>query len=107
MIWMNSQDRKWSDFQGGKDMKQSVIQIKFDTDKYNALLRYARKKEVSVEAELLDTADRLYRKLVPSDVREFIEEREEQQKYDKPKKKSESGKEASEGSQENNSNFTA
>ena len=57
-------------------MKQSVIQIKFDTDKYNALLRYARKKEVSVEAELLDTADRLYRKLVPSDVREFIEERD-------------------------------
>lgn len=49
-------------------MKQSVIQIKFDSEKYNALLRYAKKKEISIEAELSDTVDKLYKKLVPADV---------------------------------------
>lgn len=58
-------------------MKQSVVQVKFDSEKYNALLRYAGKKDVSVESELNDTLDKLYKKLVPGDVREFIEEKEE------------------------------
>lgn len=58
-------------------MKQSVIQIKFDSEKYNALLRYAKKKEISIEAELSDTVDKLYKKLVPADVREYIEEKDE------------------------------
>ena len=58
-------------------MKQTVIQIKFDTNKYQALKRYAVKKEVSLEQELEDTLVRLYKKLVPVDVREFIEEYEE------------------------------
>ena len=58
-------------------MKQTVIQIKFDTNKYQALKRYAVKKEVSLEQELEDTLIRLYKKLVPVDVREFIEEYEE------------------------------
>lgn len=75
-------------------MKQSVIQIKFDTDKYNALIRYAKKKEVSVETELLDTADRLYRKLVPADVREFIEETDTIQAEKKEKNKTAVNKES-------------
>ncbi len=58
-------------------MKQTVIQIKFDTNKYQALKRYAVKKEVSLEQELEDIWIRLYKKLVPVDVREFIEEYEE------------------------------
>ncbi|MBQ7759141.1 DUF6103 family protein [Anaerotignum sp.] len=58
-------------------MKQSVIQIKFNSEKYNALLRYAKKKEISIEAELSDTVDKLYKKLVPADVREYIEEKDE------------------------------
>ena len=58
-------------------MKQTVIQVKFDTNKYQALKRYAVKKEVSLEQELEDTLIRLYKKLVPVDVREFIEEYEE------------------------------
>mgnify|MGYP006069004529 FL=1 len=68
-------------------MKQTVIQIKFDTNKYQALKRYAIKKEVSLEQELEDTLIRLYKKLVPVDVREFIEEYEEPVK---PKAKKES-----------------
>ena len=58
-------------------MKQTVIQVKFDTNKYQALKRYTVKKEVSLEQELEDTLVRLYKKLVPVDVREFIEEYEE------------------------------
>lgn len=41
-------------------MKQSVIQIKFESNKYHALKRYAVKKEVSVEQELEETLHRLY-----------------------------------------------
>ena len=57
-------------------MKLSAIQVKFETSKYLALKRYAAKKEVSLEQELEETLNRLYRKLVPPDVREYIEEGE-------------------------------
>ena len=53
-------------------MKLSAIQVKFETSKYQALKRYAVKKEVSLEQELEETLNRLYRKLVPPDVREYI-----------------------------------
>lgn len=68
-------------------MKQSVIQIKFDSEKYNALIRYAKKKEISIETELNDTVDKLYKKLVPADVREYIEERDESIKVKSVSKK--------------------
>ncbi len=55
-------------------MKTTAVQVKFDFDKHNALIRYANKKEISIEAELVDTLEKLYKKLVPPDVREFIEE---------------------------------
>ena len=58
-------------------MKLSAIQVKFETSKYLALKRYAAKKEVSLEQELEETLNRLYRKLVPPDVREYIEEGDE------------------------------
>lgn len=75
-------------------MKQSVIQIKFDSEKYNALLRYAKKKEISIEVELSDTVDKLYKKLVPADVREYIEERDEPIKVKSvPKKQPEKSEE--------------
>lgn len=61
-------------------MKLSAIQVKFETSKYQALKRYAAKKEVSLEQELEETLNRLYRKLVPPDVREYIEEGEEMEK---------------------------
>ncbi len=53
-------------------MKLSAIQVKFETSKYLALKRYAAKKEVSLEQELEETLNRLYRKLVPPDVREYL-----------------------------------
>ena len=36
-----------------------------------------RAREISIEAELSDTVDKLYKKLVPADVREYIEEKDE------------------------------
>ena len=53
-------------------MKLSAIQVKFETSKYLALKRYAAKKEVSLEQELEETLNRLYRKLVPPDVRDGL-----------------------------------
>lgn len=70
-------------------MKLSAIQVKFETSKYLALKRYAAKKEVSLEQELEETLNRLYRKLVPQDVREYIEEGDEIEKIWKPKVKKE------------------
>ena len=58
-------------------MKQITIQIRFDAERYAALLRYAARREISVEQELLDCAERLYKKHVPPDVREYIEGRGE------------------------------
>jgi len=45
-------------------MKLSAIQVKFETSKYQALKRYAAKKEVSLEQELEETLNRLYRKIL-------------------------------------------
>ena len=55
-------------------LKQTAVQVKFDSGRYAALVRYARKKEVSIEKELAETLERLYKRLVPADVREYIEE---------------------------------
>ena len=55
-------------------MKQTAVQVKFDSGRYAALVRYAGKKEISIEKELAETLERLYKRLVPADVREYIEE---------------------------------
>jgi len=56
-------------------MKTDQLIIPFDAEKLSALRMYATKKEVSVEAELAESVDRLYEKLVPTAVREYIENR--------------------------------
>ncbi len=55
-------------------MKQTIVQVKFDSMRYTALVRYAGKKEIPIEKELAETLERLYKRLVPADVREYIEE---------------------------------
>ena len=55
-------------------VKQTAVQVKFDSGRYAALVRYAGKKNVSIENELSETLERLYKRLVPADVREYIEE---------------------------------
>ena len=55
-------------------MKQSTIQISFDDEKLKALKRYIAKRDSTLEAELQKAAQRLYEKVVPAPVREYIDE---------------------------------
>lgn len=54
-------------------MKKTNIQVSFDADKLNALQFYMAKKELKVEDELLAQLDKLYEKMVPVQVREYVE----------------------------------
>ena len=74
-------------------MKQTTVQVKFDSERYAALLRYAGKKDVPVEKELTDTLERLYKRLVPADVREYIEETDLESKEKNGTKKKDSAAE--------------
>jgi len=57
------------------NMKTTQLTISFDAEKLSALRHYAAKKQVSIEAELIGAIDRLYEKLAPAAVREYIESR--------------------------------
>jgi hypothetical protein len=54
-------------------MLGKTITVDFDADKLKALRFYAAKKGVDVEAELLDSLQKSYEKLVPASTREYIE----------------------------------
>jgi len=54
-------------------MKTTNLQVSFDADKLNALRFYMIKKDTKVEDELQVQLDRLYEKMVPMQVREYIE----------------------------------
>lgn len=54
-------------------MKKTNLQVSFDADKLSALGFYMAKKEMSIEEELLVQLDRLYEKMVPVQVREYVE----------------------------------
>lgn len=64
-------------------MKKSVS-VYFDEDKYLALEMYAQQKGSSVAEELAQAMDGLYQKVVPANVRAFLDMKSESQK---PKKK--------------------
>ena len=67
-------------------MKKS-INVKFDEEKLFALQTYAQQKGISVEEELAQAAEALFQKLVPGNVKAFLDVKTEAQK---PKKKSSS-----------------
>lgn len=54
-------------------MKKANITISYDAEKLSALKLYLGQKNLSVEAELVTATDSLYIKVVPSNVRDFIE----------------------------------
>jgi hypothetical protein len=54
-------------------MLNKTIAVEFDADKLKALRFYAAKKGVDVEADLLDSLQKSYEKLVPTATREYIE----------------------------------
>jgi hypothetical protein len=51
--------------------------VTYDSEKLAAMRQYAAKRDVSVEDELAETIGKLYEKLVPAPVREYIENKPE------------------------------
>ncbi len=54
-------------------MKKATITISYDEEKLNALKLYLGQKEMQPEDELAKALDALYSKVVPANVREYIE----------------------------------
>jgi hypothetical protein len=54
-------------------MKKATISICYDDEKLSAIRMFLSQKGLDFEAELLSTADTLYKKHVPLGVREFID----------------------------------
>ena len=70
-------------------MKQANIQITFEEEKLRALRRYIAKRDSTLEAELQKAAQRLYEKVVPAAVREYISDCEQDEPVRRPQKKPE------------------
>ncbi len=68
-------------------MKYLEIKIKYPDSRIRALRSVLMKKNTTIEAEMQDALYQLYKKNVKPDVREFIEEMEEQENgsFKKPK----------------------
>ena len=70
-------------------MKQATIQITFEEEKLRALRRYISKRDSTLEAELQKAAQRLYEKVVPAAVQEYIRDGEQEEQARRPQKKPE------------------
>ena len=70
-------------------MKQATIQITFEEEKLRALRRYISKRDSTLEAELQKAAQRLYEKVVPAAVQEYIRDGEQEEQTRRPQKKPE------------------
>lgn len=57
-------------------MKKEIIQIKYSTERLRAIRSQMLKKGISLESELNEMIDSVYKKYVKAEVREFIEEAE-------------------------------
>lgn len=60
-------------------MKQTMIQIKTEQEKINAIRICMTGKDGGLEQELTEYVDALYKKYVPAAVREFIEKSDHQE----------------------------
>jgi len=66
-------------------MKKDVVRISIDAEKLRAVKQYMEKKESNLENELVEQVQKLYEKYVPANVREYIDEKqEEESKAKKP-----------------------
>jgi hypothetical protein len=59
-------------------MSMTELKVSFPTEKLDALRFFMDKKQQTVEQELQDYLDKTYEKLVPAQVREYVESRMEQ-----------------------------
>ena len=58
-------------------MKDSTVCVEYNEDKLSALKMYIEQKNLNLETEMQTALEQLYRKVVPSGVREFIEMKQE------------------------------
>ena len=70
-------------------MKQATIQITVEEEKLRALRRYIAKRDSTLETELEKAAQRLYEKVVPTAVQEYISDCAQDELMRKPQKKPE------------------
>lgn len=60
-------------------MRQTELKLQFPTEKLDALRFFIAKKDSDIEKELKDYLDKTYERLVPANVREYVESRFEQE----------------------------
>ena len=70
-------------------MKQATIQITFEEETLRALRRYIAKRDSTLETELQKAAQRLYEKVVPAAVQEYISDCAQEEFVRRPQKKPE------------------
>lgn len=50
------------------------VTFEFNAEKYKAIEKFSEKKGINIQQELSDFLDKTYKKIVPPQVREYIEE---------------------------------
>lgn len=60
-------------------MSTTELKIPFSSERLDALRFFMEKKEQTVEQELMDYLNKTYERLVPANVREYVESRLEQE----------------------------
>lgn len=60
-------------------MKKDIVRISIDAEKLRAVKQYMEKKESNLEDELTEQVQKLYEKYVPANVREYIDDKQEEE----------------------------
>ena len=60
-------------------MKKDTIRISLEAEKLRAINRYMEKKDIDIQDELAEQLQKLYEKHVPANVREYIDEKSEEE----------------------------
>ena len=66
-------------------MRKATVTISFDQEKLKAVQFYAGKNDTSLEAELDAFMEKLYKRYVPSQTREYIESMAEPEEQPRPR----------------------
>ena len=73
---------------------KKCIMVSYEEEKLLALRMYAEQRGASVEEELAQAAEAMYQKIVPANVRAFVDMKVESQK---PRKKAKGGSDSAVG----------
>ncbi|KAF5041252.1 hypothetical protein SDC9_70449 [bioreactor metagenome] len=68
-------------------MKKDTISVSLEAEKLRAIKKYMEKKEIDLQAELAEQLQKLYEKHVPVNVREYIDEKNEEENRAKTPRK--------------------